>query len=185
LEYLGRRRGSPSPLTPVSPPPVAQVHSAGPQATEQSAPAPLVMRVTLTLDVSRTLAILHHVERMASVRETEEEFLSMLSSLMPEFQATVQSASAPLATLVTHLSGAMQTLAPRTLVVSMLTVPLLATGLSANVDRVMRATPLSSVIWSHVPNLHAASMQTVQQTEPELCVDAGQTMKEIHLSSAT
>ena len=42
-----------------------------------------------------------------------------------------------------------------------------------------RATHLSSVIWSPVPNRPVASMRTVQPTEPELCVAAEQTMKEV------
>ena len=42
-----------------------------------------------------------------------------------------------------------------------------------------RATHLSSVIWSPALSLPVASMQTVQPTEPGLCVAAEQTMKEV------
>ena len=69
-----KRRDNPSLLIPVSPHLVALEPSAGPPATELSAPVLPDMKEILTRVVFRIPAIPHHVEKMEFVRETVKDF---------------------------------------------------------------------------------------------------------------
>ena len=70
LESSDKRRDNLFQLIHAFPPPVALELSAGQLAIERCAPVLPDMKVTHTQDVFRIHAILHRVEKMASVKET-------------------------------------------------------------------------------------------------------------------